>query len=212
MSQPGGASVGIGGPTSASWREEALARAEGLAFLQASVAAPRSGDGVDDSFQRHLEAAREAAEGPDSSAIKRAWERFAGTSFERSLTNLDVAEVDLLRRAPPPVLEGALPSVKSHVNRFLAKDDPRREAIDALIKGPNGHFTPHQRELLLNALSAANTQRRRNLARVRSFRTMLRGGILAACLLTIAMGLLGLLWPAANPLCFTPQHGKEGFV
>ena len=41
---------------------------------------------------------------------------------------------------------------------------------------------------------------------------MLRGGILAACLLTVAMGLLGLLWPAANPLCFTPQHGKEGFV
>ena len=134
MSESGGASVGIGGPTSASWREEALARVEGLAFLHASV----SGDEADSSFRRHLEAAREAAEGQHPGSFRGAWERFAGTSFERALTNLDVAEVDLLRRAPPPVLEGALPSVQAHVNRFLAKDDPRREAIDALIQPPAG--------------------------------------------------------------------------
>jgi hypothetical protein len=206
----------IGGPTSAGWREEAFARAAGLSFLEDWSRQHPSGSNIDGrgaSIHLHLRAAREAAGGGRSRWIRRTWRALAGTPFERALANLDMAEVDLLRLAPGSVLEGAQPSIQAHVNRFLAKDDPRRVALDALIRDqePKAQrpLGDEQRELLLNALFAANTQRRRNLARVRSFRNMLRGGIAAACLLAVALGVIGLAWREAIPLCFTPEADGE---
>ena len=224
--------LAIGGPTSAAWREEILARAEGLRFLERWILAnpePGRGDisGCAHSITRHLDAARVAAGGgPETGRIARRWNRFTRSSFERALANLDMAEIDLLRLSPV-VLEGALPSIQAHVNRFLAKDDPRREALDRLsselheaqrrlsskqlgarqlLRGKH-QLSSSQRELLLNALFAANTQRRRNLARVRSFRNMLRGGTFMALFLAVALAWIGLAWPQAIPLCFTPETG-----
>ena len=211
MSEPGGASVGIGGPTSASWREEALARVEGLTFLHALVSALPASDGLDPSFRRHLETRREkprresarrcsngcgsALPGRRSSARSRTW-----TSPKWTCCGA--------RRRP-------CWKALCRVSR------PRQPVPGEGRSAPRGHRRAHQgTERALHPASAgtaperalaANTQRRRNLARVRSFRTMLRGGIFAACLLTVMVGVMGLLWPAANPLCFTPQHGKEGF-
>ena len=227
--------LAIGGPTSAAWREEILARAEGLRFLQGWIRAhPETRDVSEcaDSISRHLDAARVAAGGgPETGRIARRWNRFTRSSFERALANLDMAEIDLLRLSPV-VLEGALPSIQAHVNRFLAKDDPRRLELDRLIgeqheaqrrltgkqlgarprlRGNHHEAKPRlshsERELLLNALFAANTQRRRNLARVRSFRNMLRGGTFMALFLAVALAWIGLAWPQAIPLCFTPETG-----
>jgi hypothetical protein len=35
---------------------------------------------------------------------------------------------------PPQVLAGALPSIQAHVSRYLAKDDPRRLAVDEIVQ------------------------------------------------------------------------------
>src|SRR5688572_18000012 len=114
--------LGIGGPTTAAWREDVLARAEGLAFLERWISEHReTGDAASDeaSVQRHLAAAREAACGTNSNLVVRTWNRVTQSQFERALANLDMAEIDLLRRSRG-VLEGALPSISAHVNRFLA--------------------------------------------------------------------------------------------
>jgi hypothetical protein len=202
--------LGIGGPTSAAWREEALARVEGLRFLERWLRQhPKgaSGAGGGGSIERHLAAAQDAAaDDRPASRIARVWTRNARSPFERALANLDTAEIDLLRLAPEQVLQGALPSIQAHVNRYLAKDDPRRMCVDRIIKPEPVALSERERELLLNALFAANTQRRRNLARVRSFRDMLRGGILTAFVLAITLGWIGYSRPEAIPLCFTPEN------
>ena len=211
--------IGIGGPTTAAWREDALARVEGLTFLERWI-----DDGRPDSHERspseasvgrHLDAAREAAGGAGSNLLVRTWNRVTQSQFERALANLDMAEVDLLRRSDG-VLDGAMPSISAHVNRFLPKDDPRRMTVDELTKragtkddrdrsGAAVRIEGQDREGLLNALAAANTQRRRNLARLRSFRNMLRGGIFTAFVLAAATGWIGYTWPQAMPLCFSPE-------
>jgi len=123
----------IGGPSSAAWRQEAIARAHGLSFLtEWAREGPEliSADSVS-AIHEHVRAAQEAADGSDSGPLLRTWRRVNGSSFERALANLDTAEVDLLRLVSQPTLQGAFPSIQSHVNRFLAKDDPRRMAVDA---------------------------------------------------------------------------------
>jgi hypothetical protein len=192
----------IGGPTQAPWQEEALARIEGLHFLKQWVGGPDNG--CDASIDAHLAAAHDAAIESRSGRFSRTRAR-AGSPFERALANLDMAEVDLLRLAEAPVLEGALPSVQAHVNRFLAKDDPRRMALDAPAKDGDSFSEAVLRERVLNALYAANTQRRRNLARVQSFAKMLRAGIVTGIVLAVVLGVIGLVWPQAIPLCFTPE-------
>jgi len=197
----------IGGPSSAAWRQEAIARAHGLSFLtEWAREGPEliSADSVS-AIHEHVRAAREAADGSDSGTFLRTWRRVNGSSFERALANLDTAEVDLLRLVSQPTLQGAFPSIQSHVNRFLAKDDPRRIAVDALSTRPPLPFCSRERELLLNALFAANTQRRRDLIRVRSFRNMLRGGIAVAIVLALVVAWIGWADPNAIPLCFTPE-------
>jgi hypothetical protein len=203
----------IGGHISTAWREEARARAEGLRFLECWIRSQRyrghSLDGCIGSIDLHLTAAEDAVSRGSSRRIRRTWQALAGSPFESALANLDIAEVDLLRLADGSVLEGAQPSIQAHVNRFLAKDDPRRLALDELTKGKTTgiprRLDDEQRELLLNALFAANTQRRRNVARVRSFRNMLRAGIATGAVLAIVLLLIGFLWRDAIPLCFTPE-------
>jgi hypothetical protein len=202
-------SVEIGGAVSAAWREEAIARAQGLRFLEAWIrSTPDAGGGSSrcvESINRHLDAAIAAATGDGTSAIRRRWRALAGSPFESALANLDIAEIDLLRLERGSMLEGARPGIQAHVNRFLAKDDPRRVAVNELTREQSATLRDDQRELLLNALFAANTQRRRNIARLRSFRNMIRGGIFAATVLALALVLIGFLWQDSIPLCFAPE-------
>ena len=54
---------------------------------------------------------------------------------------------------------------------------------------------------------AANTQRRRDLIRLRGFRNLLVGGIVIFTLLAIALAWIGYADPRAIPLCFSPESG-----
>jgi hypothetical protein len=181
-----------------------------------------------DAIEQHLRAVKETAAAEGEHLPRRLWHEFKGSSFERALGNLNAAEVDLLRLAPSPVLRGALPSIRAHVNRFLPKDDPRRVAVEQIAGnhtatldeehaapltrtdnmggGPDG-LDQEQRDVLLAAQHAANTQRRRNLIRLRGFRNMLLGGIVVFFLIAVALGLIGGLSPTTIPLCFTPESG-----
>ena len=212
---------GIGGPTTSAWREEMLMRVEELKGLKSVILAQPdhnrpTGDMLD-TIKRHLAAARETAEGEDARLPKRVWSRFTGSSFERGLGNLDAVEAHLLRLAPSLILKGTLPGIQAHVNRFLPKDDPRRMAVnlavDNLARDDTLALGDEQRDVFVGALHAANTQRRRDLVRVRSFRNLLLIGILVFILIAIGLGLVGHWRPTAIPLCFTPEeNGKTKVV
>ena len=239
----------LGGPTTAAWREEMLTRAQELdslsSWIQAHPARNRPDGKMFESIEQHLWAARQTAAGKDARLVRRIWSGFTGSAFERTLGNLDAVEVDLLRLAPRSVLDGTLPSIEAHVNRFLPKDDPRRLAVEGLIKedaairaheaqrsldssgrrrrfgqglierlgfrrGRNGDDTPGpvedaRRDILVGAQHAANTQRRRDLVRLRSFRNLLLASILVFAGIGVGLGLVAQADPSAMPLCFTPE-------
>jgi hypothetical protein len=67
-----------------------------------------------------------------------------------------------------------------------------------------------QREMVLSAQHAANSQRRRDLIRLRTFRNLLLGGIAVFAMIGIWLGVLGSISPTTIPLCFTPE--AEGRV
>lgn len=200
------------GPTSAAWREEAITRANELEGLALWIVNRRDGNGPSDAdvleyVQGHLNAVRKTAANDDHALgwWGRRMSAWRGAAHERTLGNLDAVEATLLRLAPASYLSGELPSLHAHVNRFLGKSDPRRaRAEQVMIDAKGRDVTDAERGAVVAALHAANTQRRRDLLRVRSFRNVMF--IAAGLLVPIAIGLaiFGFVRPDAIPLCFNP--------
>jgi hypothetical protein len=218
---------GPGDKRSAVWREEMRTRAKELSALSSwTEAQPDRCEPAGLMPDWITQALEEAWEGADPTTER--WTTrhvFTGASYERTLSSLDAAEVHLLRLVPSQVLAGALPSIQAHVSRYLAKDDPRRLAVDEIVQhhaapapdqrghepeAPPGNGRPavlgqEQRDILLNAQHAANAQRLRDLMRLRQFRNVLLGGFLVFMGIAIVLGVIGSVSPTTIPLCFAPE-------
>jgi hypothetical protein len=198
----------IGGPTSSSWREGALTRAAELEVLTDyfRLLPQESREVLASRIQRHVKTAREAAEGrPRRGLWFRAVATLAGSPHERAASNIDAAESDLLRIAPDEYVCGQMPSLLAHVRAHLPFNDPRRDRVEELAKlSRRKALSPVERNILVSAVRAANSEGRREVMRVRSFRNVL---YLAATIMTVALiGLtvLALSRPDVVPLCFAP--------
>jgi hypothetical protein len=211
----------IGGPCTTAWREDMLTKVQELAGLATWIAAnPRKdaplGD-IPQALAYKLETARLTAARQDTRDGKplSRWAKFAastsGASFERALGNLDAVEADLLRLAPQDYLRGQLPSLQAHINRFLNKDDPRRMRVDELTKHPRPALPDADRDALVAAFHAANSQRRRELTRLRGFRNLLGAATFILAALAVVLAILGSRHPDWLPLCFLPED-KMKFV
>jgi hypothetical protein len=213
----------FGGIGSSAWREEALTRAlelQGLAnwieyrLKTVSPDDSRLADEIGDRIWDQLEWAGKAAQQQDREAgsskltlrIKR-W--LGGANFERTLGRLDAIEADLLRLAPDEYVRALMPSLKAHINRFLPKDDPRRHRLGPLAdKAEHEALTPTERGAAVAALHAANSQRRRELLRLRTFRNILVAATLLLLVVAVGLGILGAFQPTLMPICFTPDNEK----
>jgi hypothetical protein len=208
----------IGGPCTTAWREDMLTRVQELSGLKTWIEAnPRkqtpSGN-IPQAIANQLETARRTAAREDTRNGKRLsrwtkfWASVNGAAFERTLGNLDAVEVDLLRLAPDDYVNGQLPSLQAHVNRYLSKDDPRRRRVEELTL-PGHQLTEADRDTLVAALHAANSHRRRELTRLRSFRNLIAGGALTLFALAALIAILGRNHPDWMPLCFLPEDKKK---
>jgi len=210
------------GPTTAAWREEAITRANELEGLAEWIAATSDRPAASDPklliyVREHLAAVRSTAAGEDGkdgkplswfSKVVAAWR---GAGHERALGNLDVVEATLLRMAPDSFVSGEVPSVQAHVNRFLPLSDPRRVRVSELSLKLVGDapLTERERDAVVAAMHAANSQRRRDLLRVRSFRNVMFSATAALVPLVVALALFGLARPTAIPLCFNPVEKQK---
>jgi hypothetical protein len=208
----------FGGIGSSAWREEALTRAaelKGLAdWIEYSLHDPKRHESqLAFKIGRQLEIARQAAGQEDRAGGRlwtQSWSRFKrsldGANFERTLGGLDAVEADLLRLAPDDYVRALMPSLKAHVNRFLPKDDPRRIRLGPLVaKAEVDDLTPTERGAAVAAFHAANTQRRRELLRLRTFRNVLVAATVLLFMVAAGLGILGAFQPTLMPVCFTPD-------
>lgn len=215
------AAITFGGPTTAAWREEVLTKVEELdGLLKWILTAPQNGSAATQngsapnplgvSIARHLGAARQTAGNGDRphGVVGGLFARAKGSSVERTLGNLDAAEAHLLRLAPLDYVHGHMPSLVAQIRRFLPKDDPRRLRMEDIAGDPARPIDETDRSTIISAYHAANSQRRRELIRVRSFRNviLMTFGLLMAVAAGVAV--LGLLRPDAIPLCFAPDTGR----
>jgi hypothetical protein len=215
-----GPPVEVGGAPSAAWREEAITRAlelEGLAnWLELEPGTQdETGQRAAKLIADQLARARSSpARDPHRRIWRRAWdwvkgEGRGGATIERTLGSLDAVEADLLRLAPDDYVRGLMPSLQAHVNRFLPKDDPRRMRFAGLAeKAETEPLTRAERGAAIAAYHAANSQRRRELLRLRTFRNVLFGAAGLLLVVAVLLGILGSAKPDLIPLCFTPDDEK----
>ncbi len=202
---------------SAAWREDGLTRVKelrGLAdwmvrtyYQDYSAAEP-----LRNSIEGHLQAAQDAAEGVSGLSLpKRMSAALRGSGVERTLGNVDAAETDLLRLAPLDYVRGQMPSLLAQVQRFLPANDPRRVRMTEISKRACDHkaaFDEPDRNTVVAAYHAANSQRRRDLIRVRSFRDVIFATAFLLAAVAGGLAVLGATHRNAMPLCFSP-NGTE---
>ena len=91
-----------------------------------------------------------------------------------------------------------------------AHGDPRRSRVTALTtKAETEELTVAERSAVVAALHAANTQRRRDLLRVRSFRNVMFGAAALLVPIAISLAVFGAFRPDAIPLCFNPVEKQK---
>ncbi|MEA2311811.1 MAG: hypothetical protein QOE28_1779 [Solirubrobacteraceae bacterium] len=200
----------IGGPTTASWRELALTKVAEMYLLADVLQRRRAAEQLDAggelvaSIQGHLDTARDAARRPADMPLRsRVRASIAGSDLARVATNLDAAEADLLRLAPPSYVKGQTPSLLAHVRQHLPAHDPRRQALEEIARG-RSELDASQHDVLVAVTRAASSEARREVARVRSFRNVLLVTALVLLLLVGGLAVVGIAAPDAIPLCFTP--------
>ena len=213
-----GPALTLGGMASAAWREEALTRAaelQGLAeWMKHESELEQHEIRLADQIAGQLERARSTAAQEDNPP-GHWWQRpmwrfkrsFGGATLERTLGRLDAVEADLLRLAPDDYVCALMPSLHAHVNRFLPKDDPRRIRLESLVrKAEQSPLTGTERGAAVAAYHAANSQRRRELLRLRTFRNVLVVATLLLLAVAAGLGTLGSIQPGLMPICFTPDN------
>jgi hypothetical protein len=206
------------GPTTSAWREEAITRANELQGLATWISCSAEANGLNGDLlayvREHLSAVRLTAarqdRGENDTPIKlrtRIAGTIAGAAQQRTLGNLDAVEATLLRLAPDSFVRGEMPSLQAHINRFLPVSDPRRERVSDLARKARAEaLSDSERGVVVAALHASNTQRRRDLLRVRSFRNVMFSVAAVLVPMAAALALFGLARPTAIPLCFYPEE------
>jgi hypothetical protein len=194
----------IGGPASSGWREEVLARAVELETLTQLMRSRTAANDVGDAealvraIHEHLRAARNAA-----TAKAKARAAFSGANVVRASRNLHAAETGVLRLASTEYVQGQLPTVQAYVHRHLPRGEISRTRLDAVARKPELGRT--DREALLATLQETNSEARRSVTRVRSFRNVLLITAAALTVGAVGMALIGIFAPDAVPLCFQPD-------
>jgi hypothetical protein len=139
------------------------------------------------------------------------------------MSNLDAAEANLLRVAPDYYLARQMTSLRNHVQRHLEPDDTRRRELERVAArfGPDqpasantdmAAITAQERNAIVGSVRAASTAALREQLRVRSFRNVLLVTSLVMTLLAVGVAVLGMINPAAVPLCFQPEKSGQTVV
>ena len=223
------------GPVSVPWREGTLTRATELESLCAWVQATHSKDQCNvlvSAVTKHLEAARQAAEGEPLKPRKRLRLFRNASLLERAKSNLDAAEAQLLNFAPSEYVLGQMPSLLQHVRCHLLPADPRRQELERIgrrlgvtdpdhpLQGTDAkvdrekkiRIVSEERGSIVTAVRGASSAALREQLRVRSFRNVLAITTLLMGTLAVGLALVGFFRPTMIPLCFAPEESGEAVV
>jgi hypothetical protein len=194
-----GAPFPLGKPTRKPWREQALARIGEQRFILSWIRSNPAAKPIDDATVQMLEDhwACVANAAQQRSAI--------GAIVERVTGHLDAVETNLLRLAPPSYVYAQLPGLLAALKRQLPPDDPRIAHIAKLADDPQTTLGDCDRDKIVAASHAATSEVRRQVTRLRSFRSLLYAIAIGLAVGAILLAVMGLRGPERLPLCFSPD-------
>ncbi|GAA3791003.1 hypothetical protein GCM10022226_07490 [Sphaerisporangium flaviroseum] len=131
---------------------------------------------------------------------RQGWRRWlTGQAIEGAWSNVYGAAILLYGLLPASELNARAPEVIATGRAYLPSDDARLAQLAA--RATTGDIDERDRSLLQSVLRAGYHAASIESGRVRSFRNMLLGGVVA--LTVIVAGLVGIaaLWPSAIPMC-----------
>jgi hypothetical protein len=187
-------------PTTAPWREQALAKISEQRFLLEWMSQAAGTQPISEEIRRTIHDHWGAAE----AAAKR--RSRGGASVERVTSHLNAVDASLLRLAPPSYIFGQLPGLLERVRKCMPKDDLRRVRLEQLAELPTfTDLSDYDRDLIVAARHAAAAEHRHEVTRLRSFRNVL---LITAAVLAIgvaAIAAFAFVWPDKVPMCFSPD-------
>jgi hypothetical protein len=185
---------------------------------------------ITDTTEDHFRAASDAAMGGTLLKPRNFIATVSGSGVERVNSQLDAVEGELLRIAPLDYLRGEIFSLLAHIQLHLQPQDPRRLRVEAIAqravldeehlrtngKHGNGNGTgtgadpttlsESDRQAVISAVSAASSESRWKVSRLRSFRNVIVVSALLLSLAAIGMVVFAFKRPSALPVCFTPAN------
>jgi hypothetical protein len=195
---PSGAPFPLGKTASKPWREQALARIAEQRFVltwmrsKGTVVDPAVAQTLED----HWTAAATAAQGRPR----------RGALVERVTSHLDAVDADLLRLGPDSYVVGQLPGLIARMKLCLPDDDMRRTRIKAIADRPDcPTLSECERDLIVAAQHAVGAETRRQVTRLRSFKSVI---LVTSAVLALGAGglaVFGFVAPDKLPLCFSPD-------
>jgi hypothetical protein len=195
---PSGVPFPLGKTASKPWREQALARIAEQRFVLAWMRS--KGTVVDpvvaQTLEDHWTAAASAAQG------RSRW----GALVERVTSHLDAVDADLLRLGPDSYVLGQLPGLIARMKLCLPDDDLRRKRIEAIADNQGcATVSECERDMIVAAQHAVGAESRRQVTRLRSFKSVILVTALVLALGAIGLAVFGFLAPEKLPLCFSPD-------
>jgi hypothetical protein len=144
-------------PTTAVWREQAIAEITAQRFLIDRVIS--NGNASAEAHQavgalrEHLETARAAATDQNLGRVRRISSAVRGAGIERAWSHIDAAEEALLQIAPDSFVRGQMPRVLRRVQEALEPGDKRRCRLEEIVRRQaQGTLTATDRQAVLTLL------------------------------------------------------------
>jgi hypothetical protein len=186
--------------TRSPWREQALAKIEEQRFLLSCLRETPGMRGIPPDAERAIAAHWHAAESAAEGRARR------GPRVARATSHLDAVDTDLLRIGPPSYVYGQLPGLLTQARKLLPADDDRRRHLEQLADvADRTTLSDWDRDVVVAAHHAITLEARREVARLRSFKTVLlvTAAVLSAC--AVALAAFAFAAPEKMPLCFSPS-------
>lgn len=193
---------------SRAWAEHAIVEAD---VLQRKLASMKIGQQSDDvrrtasveAIQDYLSRVQIACERP-AHWWHRIQDRWRGTSVESAYRYLHAAKLELIELLPDEEVEALVPKVHADMSVLIDHADPRRREFERAVierKTMRRPALKQAAETIYEAEDFANT-------RVRAFRNIVIVAASLMCLMVIIIGLVGVFWPGALPMCFSGGAGE----
>lgn len=188
--------------TTGVWREEVLAET-GRLQLMLTMLSPPIEPAQAQEIRDALDSAFWAATGRRRSLWRRLYLAFTGAHVERAWGSIDSAQEALFRLGTDTYRVGQMPRITRRVQDCLPKDDYRRVEFEQVR--PTSPMAPIDRERVVAAFHAANSETRKTHSRIRNFRNLILGCAVVLTIAAVVLGVVGHQRPTLALLCFQPS-------